>query len=165
MRLCEVTGWMAGLLSADGHVTKKRPPTVQIASSSEPEWLKLIARTIDETTDLDVKIFGPYTHNNGFVSATPTWRLYEILVPVRELIIPRKWKLLEDYFVPYLDKHRLRLEAYHEVRSRIRKGEVRSRACTVVAQEYGVPENTVQFWVYNNQKPRLWRKGEVNPTL
>ncbi len=158
MKVVEISAWLAGLISSDGHVrTSGRSINISIATTEE-NWANQIVKILQTHTDLKIIRHGPYTHGLMTITITPTWRAYEILKPAKELMMERKWRPLEEYFEPFLTQNRPRLQAYKEVTELIRQGEVPHQACKIIASKFTIPEHTIQFWVYNKQKPRMYRE-------
>jgi hypothetical protein len=158
-----IEAWIAGLISADGHISNRRPPIVEVISTHEGEtgWAEYVASVLRSETDLQVNVLGPYKPAGLMkVTAAPCWRVYQLLLPVSHLVLERKWIRLAEYCEPYLVKHERHLTAFRDLEVLLREGSKSKYAAAYeISCRYDLPMGTVQEWAYGNQRPRLLRGG------
>ena len=159
MRISEDLAFLGGCISSDGHITIQKPPRIEWTATVEKDWAQFVHK-VAERAGIPSVIHGPYSGNLYHVMARSTIQAYGILKPASEYIMPRKWQLLHNYYeFGRLEQAELHVVAYGEVMRLIAKGMVRAQACAKVKEQYGIKGNTVQFWVYNGQKPRLLQEA------
>jgi hypothetical protein len=136
--------------------------TVELASTVEPDWANYV-QEVSHRAGIAVRQTLPHYQAHGLihVQARSTLQAYLTLEPASQYIMPRKWLPVAEYFAPRMEEMLMHLNAYNKVTELVQGGMVRAQACALVKEEYGVKGNTVQFWVYNDQKPRLLCLPEV----
>jgi len=155
MRISESDlAFLAACISTDGCVAKRTSGgySVEFVATVELDWAEIV-KAVAERVGIATRIHGD--KSCWHVVARSTVAAYIMLIPVSRYIMPRKWARLDEYFEGRLPWYEHQLEVYSEAITSVAAGESRYAVSKRLAEKYVMSRNSIQRWLYNDEKPRL----------